>query len=89
MKEKQTSAECMFEMLGYELDTLTKFYPEEYKHICYINGKDVILFTVGKTISVKKYFNDMLNEKDCNDYACNITYEELKAINKQIEELGR
>ena len=74
------SAKEMFEELGYELDINVLDiirYSKEEKDL-----KSVIRFNVDeKTISTNSVVNNDL-------WVLDITSEELKAINKQVEELG-
>lgn len=71
-----SEADKMFEELGYELlDEFDRDYNDKY--IAYIKA--------GKTIIFKKS-NKKVGIKDCQRNYINI--QELKAINKKVEELG-
>lgn len=84
------TAKEMFEELGYELDNETIWYPEKYKYICYKNDLVIMLFSINDdNIHFDKFFHKLgIKQNDCCNYSCPISYKELKAINKQIEELG-
>ena len=83
------TAKEMFEKLGYELDTKTKWYPERYKYICYKNDLIIMLFAISDNdIHFHKFFYKLgIKQNDCCNYSCPISYKELQAINKQVEEL--
>ena len=84
------SAKEMFEKLGYEIDNKTIWYPERYKHICYKNDLIIILFVISDDdIHFDKFYQKIgTKQNDCCNYSCSISYKELQAINKQVEELG-
>lgn len=76
------SAKEMFEELGYKLK-----YKNKYK-IMYIKP-DVFLNAV-LPLDLYQYYKIIINRKDeiIEKYGSAITFEEIQAINKQVEELG-
>lgn len=70
-----SKADKMFEKLGYEL------YLDDDDEICYKAKSWYISF-------YKKYKVFRCCEDDFYNTACNITLEELKAINEKVKELG-
>ena len=73
---KEKSADELFEELGYEL--LNEYDKDFDKNF-------IIYITVGKTITFKKA-NHKVSIRDAQRNYINM--QELKAINKKIEELG-
>ena len=71
------SADELFEELGYYHEKRSK--EDERFHIEYISDESIIQFWYDKTISKM--------DKDVDD-ASYITMQELKAINKKVEEMG-
>lgn len=72
------SAKKMFEELGFEQDLNNKFYIGYCKQN---KNKGARMFTFMKE---DKYFTFV----DKDNHVC-ITFDELQAINKQVEELGQ
>ena len=76
------SAKEMFEKLGYE----TLFLPYDY-HKEYKNGREIFIsFDTKKKTVAKGKCGFVVEPMDLKDIT--ITMSELKAINKQVEELG-
>ena len=76
------SAKEMFEELGYEVN-------ENEWNLTY--SKDIILnqfYTSPITINFRKFNDKVIEKYDFNGKSVPIFMYELKAINKQIEELG-
>lgn len=70
------TAKEMFEKLGYKKDTTYKIYG----HLYYFNEDIKIDFDLED--------KDFYKYSCLNDCRCSINMQELKAINKQVEELG-
>ncbi len=85
------SAKKMFEELGFELITDSKNILEyKYENIYREFNEDAIEWGTTKLITFDKkhkIFNILVESSE--DTEDGITKEELKAINKQVKELGR
>lgn len=78
MKKQMKTAKEMFEDLGYE--KVPKYCEEFIPYIHKYDDGIVIQFDLDARTVIKFYVN--------NNECCYITSRELKAINKQCEELG-